>query len=99
MDYCIAADGSSVTLRGQFVFADHPAFRELLEQVEGRSRLPIMLQLDGLDFIDSAGMGMLLILRDQAAKKNLRVTLKGAHGQVKKMFDISRFETHFSLEP
>lgn len=98
MDYSIAADGCSVTLRGQLVFADHPVFRKLLEQVAKRGERPVVLELGGLDFINSAGMGMLLILREEAAKKNPRVTLKGARGQVKKMFDISRFETLFSVE-
>jgi len=41
---------------------------------------------------------MLLILREKAAKRNSRITLKSARDQMGKIFDISRFGGLFSME-
>ena len=38
-------------------------------------------------------------VREEADKASRRVVLKGACGQVKKMFEISRFDTLFAIEP
>jgi len=100
MEYTIAGDLATVTLRGEFTFTDHQAFRKLAERLfaSGASSHAVVFELEHVTFIDSAGLGMLLIARDEALKKNRRLVLKGATGQVKKMFDVSRFETLFALE-
>ncbi len=99
MDYSLSSDQCSVTLRGQFVFNDHPEFRKLAELIFDGTTQAICFDLSGLDFVDSAGLGMLLIVREEALKANRRIILKGACGQVKKLFDLSRFDTLFTLEP
>jgi anti-anti-sigma factor len=51
-----------------------------------------------LEFIDSAGLGMLLIIRDKLNAKNGSVLLRGSQGQVQKMLKLGNFETLFVIE-
>jgi len=99
MDYTLANDACGVTLHGELTFSDHQTFRRMAERLFADTASEIVINLQHLEFIDSSGLGMLLIARDEAGKRNRRIILKGAHGQVRKMFDISRFETLFSLQP
>jgi HptB-dependent secretion and biofilm anti anti-sigma factor len=48
--------------------------------------------------VDSAGLGMLLLARDEAKKNNRELILKGPCGQVKRMFGVTKFDTLFSIE-
>ena len=98
MEYSVADDLSIATLRGEFTFSDHQAFRKLAERLFANGSQPVVFDLGHLAFIDSAGLGMLLIARDEAVKKGRRLVLKGAGGQVKKMFDVSKFETLFVMQ-
>jgi anti-anti-sigma factor len=60
--------------------------------------VPIVIDLAKVEFIDSAGLGMLLIARDEASKASRQLTLRGPQGQVKRMFAVTRFETLFAIE-
>lgn len=86
-----------VQLRGQFTFADNQKFKELLERVYAYELSGMTLDFEHIDFIDSAGLGMLLLLRDNCNSKNIQLVLMHPRGQVEKIFTISRFEQLFSV--
>lgn len=94
----IAINGSAVTFAGRFTFADHDGFQRVLGHLQTQ-RGPVTLDLSRVEFIDSAGLGMLLMARETADGRSQRLTLKGARGAVAKMFEVSRFDTLFALEP
>ncbi len=85
-------------LSGQFTFSDHSTFKTILNNVEEAEISHINIDLEHVEFIDSAGLGMLLLLRDQCEKFNKRLALIRPVGQVKKVFDVSKFEHLFSIE-
>lgn len=41
---------------------------------------------------------MLLIVRDEADKAQRSLILRGPHGQVKRMFAVTKFDTLFTVE-
>lgn len=93
------ADGiTTVEVTGRFTFGDHSSFRKLIEEVRGHESSTLVLNIAGVDFIDSAGLGMLLLARDEGEKTNTTVTLRGAQGQVRRMLAVARFDTLFRLE-
>lgn len=93
------ADGiTTVEVTGRFTFGDHSSFRKLIEEVRGHESSTLVLNIAGVDFIDSAGLGMLLLARDEGEKTNTTVTLRGAQGQVRRMLEVARFDTLFRLE-
>ena len=87
-----------VALSGQFTFDDHPAFRAILQKIEEDGIQKIVFHMDKLDFADSAALGMLLLAHDAAMKKQKSLVIKGAVGQVKKMFALAHFQKLFTFE-
>jgi anti-anti-sigma factor len=86
-----------VTLTGSFTFNDHQNYREILQKIEEGDVHKVVLHLQQVDFIDSAALGMLLLAQDAIEHHNKSLVLSGAVGQVKKMFDLARFEDLFTI--
>ena len=89
---------TTVEVTGRFTFGDHSSFRKLIEEVQGHDSSTLVMDVAGVNFIDSAGLGMLLLARDESEKTNTTVILRGAQGQVKRMLEVARFDTLFRLE-
>lgn len=91
-------NGARVYISGEFTFTDHIAFKAIADRVFEGQGWPIVIDLSKLEFIDSAGLGMLLIVRDEANKAKRSLVLRGPHGQVKRMFAVTKFDTLFTVE-
>lgn len=89
---------TTVEMTGRFTFGDHSSFRKLIEEVRDHDSTTMVLDIAGVEFIDSAGLGMLLLARDEGEKSSTTVVLRGAQGQVKRMLEVARFDTLFKLE-
>jgi HptB-dependent secretion and biofilm anti anti-sigma factor len=91
-------DDTTVSISGEFTFTDHVAFKAIASRLLERQGTPIIIDLAKLEFIDSAGLGMLLIVREEADKAHRSLVLRGPCGQVKRMFDVTKFDTLFTVE-
>jgi anti-anti-sigma factor len=91
------SDDTSVAISGEFTFTDHAAFLGVANRLLGTRDQPIAIDLSRLEFIDSAGLGMLLIVRDEAKKASRHLVLRGPQGQVKRMFAVTKFDTLFTV--
>ncbi len=100
MIYTLKSKGPKIEfdMRGRLTFADYSSFREITNMVTDNNSKCCLFDLSELEFIDSAGLGMLLIARDKLKSVNGNVILKGAQGQVKKMLDLGRFDSLFNIE-
>ena len=90
--------GKELFLSGRFMFSDNEAFRDVIRDMDGDSGTNWVLNLKGLEFIDSAGLGMLLIARDAASKNQVALSLRGAQGQVQHMLQVSKFNELITCE-
>lgn len=90
--------GQEIMLRGRFTFADHEGFRGVVHLMDEPGAKRIVFDLSGLEFVDSAGLGMFLIAREAAERKKLQLVLRGAQGQVKRMLDLGRFDALFTIQ-
>jgi len=88
---------SQVVLIGELTFNDHAAFREMLTRAMRSTGAKIVLDLSRLDFVDSAGLGMLLIARDEAGKGSRSLSLVRPQKQVERVFAVTKFETLFTV--
>lgn len=84
-------------IAGNFTFSDHELFRKVLEHISSSEVKQVVINLASTSFVDSAAMGMFLLARDEASKHGKTLSLEGAGGQVKKMFDLANFKNLFSL--
>lgn len=91
-------NAARASLSGDLTFADHGTFKQMMTTLLQSKMASVVVDLSRLDFIDSAGLGMLLLIRDEAAKASRQLILKGPHGQVKRMFDLTKFDSLFAIE-
>lgn len=101
MEYAISNQNQKleVHLSGQLTFADHQKFKHIIEVMAAAKPEVLEMHFASVDFIDSAGLGMLLLLRDQCQNQNISLFLHSVRGQVEKIFIISRFDQLFTLRP
>lgn len=100
MDYGVVekAGVKEIQLKGRLTFADNKAFKEVVSSVEEHNGDACVFDLVELEYIDSAGLGMLILARDAAANNSQDLRLRGAQGQVQQMLRISKFETFMTIE-
>ena len=91
-------DDSTVAVSGDLTFTDHVAFREIVDRLANSRSKTVVIDVSELKFIDSAGLGMLLIAREEAAKAGRSLVLRGAQGQVSRMFGLTKFDQLFTVE-
>jgi HptB-dependent secretion and biofilm anti anti-sigma factor len=98
MKFEFQPNDARVTLSGEFTFTDHVAFREVADRLLQAKDRTIVVELSQLQFIDSAGLGMLLIARDEAGKAGRTLVLSQPQGQVKRMFTVTKFDELFTIQ-
>jgi len=89
--------GLRITLKGQFTFAENHQFKRILELTQQPGVQFLEIDFADVDFIDSAGLGMLLLLRDECQNRHIPISIHSAQGQVEKIFMISKFDQLFSI--
>jgi len=87
-----------ISMSGEFTFTDHVPFKQMMDEMFAIKGNAVVLDLSKLDFIDSAGLGMLLLARDEAKKNHRELILRQPSGQVKRMFGVTKFHTLFTVE-
>ena len=85
-------------LIGDFTFADNQSFRSMISRIESEAVRHIVLDFSSVSYIDSAALGMLLLLRESVSEKGVSITLRGSTGQTRKMFTLSHFDSLFDME-
>lgn len=99
MEYAVdkTPDAVVIALKGRFTFTDAGRFKQALEQLKDAHGSRLIVDLAGLEFIDSAAMGMLLMARDTAAAQNVPLALRAPGGQVKRILDVAKFDVLFDI--
>jgi anti-anti-sigma factor len=98
MQIQIDRDSGHIAVSGEFTFTDHGPFKQMITEMFAAKGKAIVIDLSKLEFIDSAGLGMLLLARDEAKKVNRELVLKRPGGQVKRMFGVTKFDQLFTVE-
>ncbi len=80
----------------RFDFQANRAFREAYrEQVLPSGRY--IVDLGQARYMDSAALGMLLLLREHATAQDAAVAIHGANADLKRILTIARFEQLFEI--
>ncbi len=91
-------DGIEVQLSGSFTFRDHDTFFEVVSMIKTGYNKKMVFNFSDCDFLDSAALGMLVIAHDEAAAKEVALSIKGAKGKVKDVLYAARFDTLYDFE-
>ncbi|MCX7338388.1 MAG: STAS domain-containing protein [Alphaproteobacteria bacterium] len=89
---------TEITLNGRLTHADYPVFHKITNDLGKTEKQTCVFNLSRLDFIDSAGVGMLLLAQDKVQEGNGKVIVRGVHSQVKKMIELGHFENYLTIE-
>lgn len=100
MKYEITDDdaGPSLILKDQLTFADRDVFDSVIDKLLARKRNLVVVDLSALDYMDSAGLGMLLTLRDRAERAGAEVMLRRPRSEVRELLVLACFDTLFTIE-
>jgi len=85
-----------VALRGELDVADAASVAVALAAVAGRGRV-VIVDLAGLEFIDSSGLAALVLARKQARHAEGDLLLAAPQQQVLRVLTITRLADFFSL--
>jgi anti-anti-sigma factor len=91
-------DSCTVALSGNFTFSDNTAFKTILNTLRPSPPHLLIIDFGQTPFIDSAALGMLLLLREELREHVKLIILRNSQGQVRKMFELSKFDALFSVE-
>lgn len=95
----ISSDASSVTidLGESLTFNEHRLFRELMDEALQNNK-GLVFRCSSLAYIDSAGLGMLLLAKHETEKYGKKAQLDGVKGQALELLKTVAFDKHFNLE-
>lgn len=83
-----------VGLSGELDFASVPAVRAFLLRLNG----DVEVNCTGLDFVDSAGLGLFVAYHQALAQQGKRLRLRRLSGDCYRLFEVAGLITYLDLE-
>ena len=95
----LSHDGKTLTikLRDRFDFSQHKGFRDAYNKHKVTAKT-FNVDLSATDYMDSAALGMLLVLKEFAENNKARVVLQPPSPAIKKILTIVNFDKLFQIE-
>lgn len=87
-----------VRMTGRLEFTDHDRLPDIVALLDEPGLETFVLDLSDLAFIDSAGLGMLLILQEEAETRNVRLVVRGPRDDVRRSLDLARIGEIITIE-
>jgi anti-anti-sigma factor len=87
----------TIILSEKIDFSCYKMFRNSYRDLPKGNSLTYTIDFSDIDYIDSAVLGMLLMLREHAGSEQAKITLKGCKPTVKDIFNISQFDSLFKI--
>lgn len=100
MTHSLTVNGNriNVALNGKIYAHDAGILRdELIEELE-RGATDICMDLSGLTYIDSSGLGVLVTMHKRTLEKNGRLVLKNVQGMVGELLKRTRLDKVLAIE-
>lgn len=93
-----AINAATIYLRGSFIFDAHREFKNTYKNLLQNPNIgSIILNLAEVKYVDSAALGMLLLLRERIQAANKSLTLSQPSPYVKRIFEIANFHSLFAI--
>ena len=95
------ANGNTSTIHvdGHFCFASYRCFSDTCTYILNKPDVAdIAIDLTNVHYMDTAALGMLLILRDRTQSGGKSLTLVNPSVYANNVFDVTNFRTQFNIE-
>lgn len=94
----VEQDQIYITLSKEFYVEEASNFREDLLPYLDKGFKYFILDLSGLTYIDSSGLGVIIGIQKRAISNGGKVIIKGLKGPVKELFELTRLTKIFEIE-
>jgi|SRR5688572_14485537 HptB-dependent secretion and biofilm anti anti-sigma factor len=92
-------ENAVIHLTGRFDFSSHTAFKQCYEAALTEPRVrKISVDLQSVEYLDSAALGMLLLLKERATAQAMSVALVNCKGLVRELLDVANFGVVFEMQ-
>lgn len=100
MEYSNSTSGGQliIKLKGEFTFADNEQFQGMIKLILGSTLKDVSLDFSGLEFIDSAALSMLLVMRESCGKQSMNISITNSTGRVKEVLDEMKFSKFIPIK-
>ncbi|OIQ87207.1 STAS domain protein [mine drainage metagenome] len=82
---------SEIFLKGRLTFDGNAEFRRMLQALDAVPARVVALDLADLEYMDTTGMGMILLLQESVVAKGGSLSLRHQTGEVGRMLTLCRF--------
>ena len=86
------------TLQGSIYVEESATLRETLLGCIEKGHNTFLIDFSAVDYVDSSGLGTLVAIQKRALQHGGSVTLKGLHGLVKDLFELTRLNKFFEIQ-
>ncbi|NQV98987.1 MAG: STAS domain-containing protein [Rhodospirillales bacterium] len=99
MEFFSHEEGQSrvFSLKGRLEFGDFPDSSQVLDALEDNDISQVVIDLTDLEFMDSAGVGLLIGFNKSAAEKDKTIVLRGASGGVGELLELFQLASVFDI--
>ena len=88
-----------IAIAGEIHVSTAPRFSVLLDQALTRGKTAVVLDISGVEFIDSTGLSVLLNGLRRVHRQRGRMALVCANPTVLRLFEITRLDATFDIHP
>jgi len=86
-------EGSNIRfmLSGRMIYTDYKSVKDIIYYVMHNNTKSLILDMSSLEFIDSAAVGMLIIILEELRKVDASMRIVNSHGQLLRVLANSKF--------
>ncbi len=81
-----------ILLEGKLVFKMRKIYQQALKEAQEKSPRKIVLNLEGVTYVDSAGLGLIALTSEQTKIEHIAFGIAGAKGAVKRILEMANFQ-------
>jgi stage II sporulation protein AA (anti-sigma F factor antagonist) len=93
----INGDSAELRLSGKLTFLNGSEFHNQLNEILNRKIKSLSIHLDELTFMDSAGLGMLMITHKECNQRDIPLTIYHPIGDVKILLQMTKSYERFNI--
>lgn len=101
MDYQVIEDASGIKVRitGELNFVANKDFKALVVKLAQSKGRPLTFDLAEVSHIDSVGLGLLYIAKEEVSPTSGKICLKSPKNNVLKLLVLTEAEADFDIQP
>lgn len=92
------ADALEIHASDKLTMRDHEVFQEIVGRFGAGRERRVVIDLSKVDFIDSAGFGLLLVARDHAERAGMTLSLRKPQPHILQLLELGDFGRIMPIE-